>query len=830
AGLFSASLTAFLIESYKTLVPDSGDMTVLLLSQISQQLAASSNGTAFNFVAPVPFSPLASSLVCNILWFISLGLSLTCALVATLLEQWARDFLHKTETRSAPVIRARVFSYLYYGLKKFGMHTVVEIIPLLLHASLLFFFGGLVAFLLPINTVVTAVAAAMLGTVTLVYAILTLLPLSHPDCPYRTPLSGGFWNLRTSLQRFFPWEGASAKTMVDSVFRGATTPSIERHLRDEKALVWTVKSLTDDTELEPLLDALPDVLWDSTDRRRLYDGQIRRIIDDPGSNLVVRLLDFEYGCYSGVLPPEVATRRQISCYKAIWALSTLSTPDDVVHIPFRSVVPPDPEVGPYFSSARAVQAWTRLARAKVPLDRILALLKTYISAATTNQPPNSDLIQRIRLCFRDPRIYQFSPNDQWSQFSHEQPAETLSMVAQSLVDEITGLPLQILLDYLDHANMLNNIPYQFDPTRRLISPPPGAVLSDVALRRVEAQMERVVYRHLRQFQEAAELIWLDKVCWRIVSYWEPRERNRSLPWAVIEYFSSRNCDDAVRGALLWIPRRAWEQIPQTLLEAPSISSHTARSPWDALTMVLTAVWRLCLEYPTLLEQDTEWIDVPTWKAILVAVSQTQHQFFTPCVVVMVKRAALRGLDQAVGTLTAENLVSRFNQPILLAPPPPTISGFTVDEARDEQTRIELRRRYGEEGLNILTDFLEQCCANTVLTKSPETMKFVGDFDPRQGIQASTQLRFATAAKDLFAKNNTTLLEQFLNLSIWDYDRWYQSSSGNPWLDDPQARGLVRETFRAYVETLPHHSKLFAHVRELDKVLTHSETKPERVIG
>ncbi|KAJ7137480.1 hypothetical protein C8R43DRAFT_854146, partial [Mycena crocata] len=38
AGLFSASLTAFLIESYKTLVPDPTDKTVDLLAQISQQL------------------------------------------------------------------------------------------------------------------------------------------------------------------------------------------------------------------------------------------------------------------------------------------------------------------------------------------------------------------------------------------------------------------------------------------------------------------------------------------------------------------------------------------------------------------------------------------------------------------------------------------------------------------------------------------------------------------------------------------------------------------------------------------------------------------------
>ncbi|KAJ7814373.1 hypothetical protein B0H13DRAFT_1512337, partial [Mycena leptocephala] len=45
--------------------------------------------------APAQFSPAASSLICNALWFISLGLGLTCALIATLLEQWARDFLHR---------------------------------------------------------------------------------------------------------------------------------------------------------------------------------------------------------------------------------------------------------------------------------------------------------------------------------------------------------------------------------------------------------------------------------------------------------------------------------------------------------------------------------------------------------------------------------------------------------------------------------------------------------------------------------------------------------------------------------------------------------------
>ncbi|KAJ6602984.1 hypothetical protein B0H10DRAFT_1822835 [Mycena sp. CBHHK59/15] len=117
AGLFSASLTAFIIESYQTLSPDTGAATVILLAQISQQLVASANGSALVVSQPAPFDPPATAVVCNALWFISLGLSLRCALVATLLEQWARDYLHKANLRSAPFIRARIFSYLYYGLK-----------------------------------------------------------------------------------------------------------------------------------------------------------------------------------------------------------------------------------------------------------------------------------------------------------------------------------------------------------------------------------------------------------------------------------------------------------------------------------------------------------------------------------------------------------------------------------------------------------------------------------------------------------------------------------------------------------------------------------------
>ncbi|TDL14156.1 hypothetical protein BD410DRAFT_757353, partial [Rickenella mellea] len=100
AGLFSASLTAFIIESYKKLSRDSGDATVALLAQISSQL---SNGTNLGIPTPspanTPFQPTPSAVIVNILWFLSLALALVCALCATMVEQWARNYLQLIERR-----------------------------------------------------------------------------------------------------------------------------------------------------------------------------------------------------------------------------------------------------------------------------------------------------------------------------------------------------------------------------------------------------------------------------------------------------------------------------------------------------------------------------------------------------------------------------------------------------------------------------------------------------------------------------------------------------------------------------------------------------------
>lgn len=208
------------------------------------------------------------------------------------------------------------------------MHTVVELVPLLLHASLFLFFAGLVTFLLPINTVITTIVVAFLVLVATIYSGLTLLPVIYPDCPYWTPMSTSLWHIKRIILpllagrslRTRDAEGAHIPdttrppaTIVESMISCATTDSPARTERDARALSWTLKSLADDNELEPFLEGIPDLIHDSANHRRYaYDERIRLLINDPEVQLGSRMVNLIHMSDSGFLPPDVQTRRLTS--------------------------------------------------------------------------------------------------------------------------------------------------------------------------------------------------------------------------------------------------------------------------------------------------------------------------------------------------------------------------------------------------------------------------------------------------------------------------------------------------------------------------------------
>ena len=183
-GLFAGTVSAFIIEFYKQLTPspNSGNQTVIPLA----------NGT-YIITAGQPSPPSASIIWANALWLISLVLSLTSALIATLLQQWARRYVEMPNFRGDAKNRARVRSFLFLGTEIYKMRLAAELAPTLLHLSVYLFFAGLVIVFRTINKSVAIAVEVSVGIFGLAYVTLSILPCLDVRCPYRTQMSYFLW-------------------------------------------------------------------------------------------------------------------------------------------------------------------------------------------------------------------------------------------------------------------------------------------------------------------------------------------------------------------------------------------------------------------------------------------------------------------------------------------------------------------------------------------------------------------------------------------------------------------------------------------------------------
>ncbi|KAH9170247.1 hypothetical protein EDB89DRAFT_1335038 [Lactarius sanguifluus] len=111
AGLFSAALTSFLVDKIHDLQPDPAQQMVFyqqqnvaLLAQISQQVSALAPQVSISST-PLPtyvFDLNPSDVRVNVFWFMSLVFSVSAALLATLVQQWVRDYMHVFQRYSNP--------------------------------------------------------------------------------------------------------------------------------------------------------------------------------------------------------------------------------------------------------------------------------------------------------------------------------------------------------------------------------------------------------------------------------------------------------------------------------------------------------------------------------------------------------------------------------------------------------------------------------------------------------------------------------------------------------------------------------------------------------
>ncbi|KAF8879163.1 hypothetical protein BD779DRAFT_1426160, partial [Infundibulicybe gibba] len=142
AGLFSAVVTSFTIESYKLLQPDPQDTTNQILINISAQLG----GQNVTLSVPPPFYPSPSSIRINILWFLSLILSLAAGLLGIVCKQCSGD-----ASLPHPKQYLALRQFRYDGFVQWGVVDIMGALPLLLELGVVLFFIGLIDFLRGLN-------------------------------------------------------------------------------------------------------------------------------------------------------------------------------------------------------------------------------------------------------------------------------------------------------------------------------------------------------------------------------------------------------------------------------------------------------------------------------------------------------------------------------------------------------------------------------------------------------------------------------------------------------------------------------------------------------
>ncbi|KAF5325302.1 hypothetical protein D9619_009821 [Psilocybe cf. subviscida] len=208
AGLFSAVVTAFIIESYQRLKPDPSDTIVSLLAHIAERLDNPSiGGTAsvLSIISDTNLSPSRSDISINVFWFISLVFSLTAALIGIITLQWLREHQRYDNTLKPQQMMA-IFNERLDSLQQWYVPQIFAGLPLLLQGALVLFFAGMIEFLFALRLEV-AVPVALSVCIPLVFLIATtVLPLLQvciledpfrlsvnnkvpSPCPYKSPQS-----------------------------------------------------------------------------------------------------------------------------------------------------------------------------------------------------------------------------------------------------------------------------------------------------------------------------------------------------------------------------------------------------------------------------------------------------------------------------------------------------------------------------------------------------------------------------------------------------------------------------------------------------------------
>ncbi|KAG9077327.1 hypothetical protein FRC06_008979, partial [Ceratobasidium sp. 370] len=244
AALFSAILTAFLIESKNLLQQDPADASaalLLLIAQSQHRIELGIQPPASNELPSNPaFTPLPSARWINGIWFTSLAFSLSAALIAMLSKEWLTAYLSSRPRHAYS--HALLRQSRLEGLERWWALHIISLLPSLLHLSLLLFSVGLVIYLWMLDKAIASVIAGVIGLTAIFYGTTAILGAIYDYCPYVTQISG-------YLQSAY------------SYYRGNRTAAHENHSiftseLDLRALLWLANNARDPSIIDCSYQAL----------------------------------------------------------------------------------------------------------------------------------------------------------------------------------------------------------------------------------------------------------------------------------------------------------------------------------------------------------------------------------------------------------------------------------------------------------------------------------------------------------------------------------------------------------------------------------------------
>ncbi|KAH9056381.1 hypothetical protein EDB87DRAFT_1239388 [Lactarius vividus] len=351
-GLFSAAVASLISVSIQDIRPNPQDTSNFYLANIYRTLANPGANISTSIpTSPPPFSPPGYAVWVNTLLFLSLVISISCALLATLLQQWARRYLKITQPRYSLHKRARIRAFFAEGIDKFFLPWAVEALPTLLHVSLFLFFAGISVFLWNVDLTIFKAVVSWIGICTALYGCITFFPIFRHDSPYNTPLSLPSWHIVAAISlvtfRVFQWftlstvfcfpcfcfgpfdlerfaakafrrfeslEKRHRRLLLQGMQKTVESTALNSPLEiDTRAFLWTFDSLDEDHELERFFSGLPGFR-----SSKVVDDPLPHLTEEQKEKLSTGVTGlFDRTCSSDLLPESVKNRRAMICARAL---------------------------------------------------------------------------------------------------------------------------------------------------------------------------------------------------------------------------------------------------------------------------------------------------------------------------------------------------------------------------------------------------------------------------------------------------------------------------------------------------------------------------------